>query len=284
MLLFFVTAGFEALAVALQSWNPIIYKIYYVLAAVQVTFMGVGVLYLFGTRDIINGNNSHKALFIFSLIWFFFSLIFLSRSMVFLLILIPSTVFLLSSTLIFFLPTVNPIREWWKRYLTGINFAHLFLGFSLYITLIMTYFAIVTPVNLSILSHGSEVSGLGWQQSDLGTGRALVRLFSPLHTVPGGIALIGGGFYSYYAWQRSIKKQLSHYEWKTGIFNLYIAVGALILGQGAFFSGFGLGTLYISEVISVFFMYFGFLESDRISKDKIVSLFRITHIIKPQMV
>lgn len=42
----------------------------------------------------------------------------------------------------------------------------------------------------------------------------------------------------------------------------------------------GLGTLNISEVISVTFMYFGFLESDTISKDKFFAIFDVSWIWK----
>jgi len=43
---------------------------------------------------------------------------------------------------------------------------------------------------------------------------------------------------------------------------------------------FALGTHYICEVISVTFMYFGFLESDRFAKEKFLSIFAISWIWK----
>ncbi|RMG26205.1 MAG: hypothetical protein D6732_21480 [Methanobacteriota archaeon] len=285
MFLFLVTAGAEAVALALGYWNPIVFKMYYVLAAIQVPFMGGGVLYLFAERNIINGKNSWKALIIFSLIWSLFGFLFAGRDPVF------YTFFLIGATLIVFsvlyaiLPSSNGLKEWWKEKVTGWTVANIFMAVSLLAFALMTYYAIISPVNLELLKHGGEVSGLPWQKdpTDLSEPRAVVRLFSPLQTVPGGIALIGGGFYSYISWQLSIKRQTGRFEWQKGFFNIYIAVGALVLGQGAFFSGFGYGTLYISETISVALMYFGFLESDRITKEQLVQVFNLRRFFRREV-
>ncbi|HKZ43363.1 MAG TPA: hypothetical protein VJ044_20560, partial [Candidatus Hodarchaeales archaeon] len=130
--------------------------------------------------------------------------------------------------------------------------------------------AAASPVNVQLLlsSGGEEVSGLGWQFSDVEP-RAVVRLFSPLFTITGGIALIGGAFYSYLTWQLSIRKQSGRFSLGTGFFNIYLGGGALVLAIGGAGSGFGYGTLYVSEIISVVLMYFGFLESDKISGRKL---------------
>ena len=135
----------------------------------------------------------------------------------------------------------------------------------------MIYQSLISPLNINLLanSSGEEVSGLGW--ADTNNGRADIRLFSPLFTITGGLALIGGAFYSYYAWQRAIKKQTGSYSPKQGLFNIYLGVGALVLSIGGASSGFGISSLYISEVISVTLMYFGFLESDKLSVSKIWS-------------
>lgn len=329
MFLFFLTAGAEAFALIINHWYATVYRIYYVLAAIQVTFMGGGVLYLFGNRNVINERNSAKALFLFSLMWAFFSFIFMNDSFLFDLVLIPSVIMLVLSIIYVVINQIDKIRfrdapkitvcnicrteqnmehlnhneegqlvcekcqgNWlntvnqssaynrtWQKLLNGPRFANLFLIFTLFIFALMNILAWTSPLNYSILQTGKEVSGLPWQLTP-NSPRAAVRLFSPLHTVPGGIALIGGGFYSYFAWQWSIRKTTGSFEWRKGFFNIYIAVGALVLGQGAFFSGFGLGTLYISETISTLLMYFGFLESDSISKEKLVDIFRIRSRIK----
>jgi len=131
----------------------------------------------------------------------------------------------------------------------------------------MNIYAWTSPLNLDLLSKGGEISGLGWEVTN-GDSRAIVRLFSPLLTVPGGIALIGGGFYSYIAWQLNLLRNNVR-DFGKGFFNVFIAGGALILAQGAFFSGFGFSTLYISETVSVTFMYLGFLLSDKVLKMKL---------------
>ncbi len=276
MLLFFLTAGAEALAIAIKSWNPTIFKIYYVLAAIQVPFMGGGVLYLFAERNVINSRNSWKAFLIFSFFWGLFGFLFSTRDPIFNTFFIIAILLSALSIIYAISPSKTAFKQWWQETFDGWMFAHVFMAVSLLAFILMAYYALITPVNLEILKHGGEVSGLPWQSnpSDLSEPRAVVRLFSPLQTVPGGVALIGGGFYSYIAWQRSIKQNTGKYQWKTGIYNIYIALGALVLAQGAFFSGFGLGTLYISETISVTLMYFGFLESDKITKELLLRPFK----------
>ena len=99
-----------------------------------------------------------------------------------------------------------------------------------------------------------------------------MRLFSPFCTISGGIALIGGAFYSYYGWQRAIKKNTGSYDFGKGFFNIYIGVGALLLSIAGTMSGFGIGVLYLGEAVAVIIMYFGFLESDKITIQKLVQI------------
>ncbi len=273
MILFTVTAGAEALSILLGEWNEIIYRIYYVLAALQVSFMGGGVLYLFASRNVINERNAHRAILLFGFTWLFFSAMFATIYEIFWLVAIPSLI-IVGFGIVYWINRRLPETRRLPLSVTGLQFAHFFLLFSLYTFALMSYLAVISPLNQELLKTGGQISGLAWQQnpSDLSEMRAAVRLFSPLHTVPGAIALIGGGFFSYITWQLSIKRNTGHFSWKTGIYNIYIAVGALILGKGALLSGFGLPTLYISEVISVVLMYFGFLESDKISMQKIVDV------------
>lgn len=273
LLLFTITAGAEGFSMLMGEWNELVYRLYYVLAAIQVSFMGGGVLYLFASRNVINERNAHRAILLFGFTWLFFSAMFATIYEIFLLVAVPSAIIVIFG-LVYWINVHLPETRKLPLSVTGMQFAHFFLMFSLYTFLLMSYLAATSPVNHALLKTGGQVSGLAWQQnpSDLSEMRAAVRLFSPLHTVPGAIALIGGGFYSYISWQLSIKRTTGKFSWKTGIYNVYIAVGALILGQGALLSGFGLPTLYISEVISVILMYFGFLESDKISMQKIVDV------------
>src|SRR3972149_3582283 len=254
LLLFVVTAGAEAFSVLLGFWEPTLYRIYYSLAAIQVSLMGAGAIYLFASRNVLHQKNTWVLELLFGFVWAFFSSIFYlsSRAPVFLLILLPAfgLIALGLSTLISKIMFKKPLT-----FINGIRFSHLFLLFSLYIFCFLVYYAVASPVNVQLLlsSGGEEVSGLGWQFSDVEP-RAVVRLFSPLFTITGGIALIGGAFYSYLTWQLSIRKQSGRFSLGTGFFNIYLGGGALVLAIGGAGSGFGYSTLYVSEIISVVLM------------------------------
>jgi hypothetical protein len=267
-----ITAGAEALSHLFESWDPLIYRIYYVLAAFQVSLMGAGALYLFANRNIINEQNTGKTLVLFSIIWVLFSLIFSQRDTIFLFILIPALLLLIFGFLIWY----NSKSKIFNITLNQLTFSHIFLVFSFYTFLLMTFYAFSASLNIEYLSEsgGQEVAGLAWQNNPLDDteARAVVRLFSPLHTITGGLALIGGALYSYLAWQWAIKKNSGSFSIRTGFFNIYIALGALVLSAGGAMSGFRMETLYISEVISVTLMYFGFLESDSISMKKLLDV------------
>lgn len=313
MFLFFITAGAEAVSLLLGNWNTLVYRIYYLFAALQVSVMGVGLLYLFTRRRVIHGRNSAKAVIIFWLIWLLFSAMFVARDPIFNFVLIPTIILLTAAfgyLLVDYLDKKRNVEvsicssckrelsvdetcdtcEWgkvvesyqssaytklWQRLFKNDNFAHLITINILVIFVLMNFFVWNSPLNESFLTTGKEVSGLPWQTdpTNLDEPRAIIRLFSPLHTVPGAIALIGGGIYSYISWQRSIKLNTGSYNRSKGVYNLYIAFGALVLASGATLSGYGLGTLYISEVISVTFMFYGFLESDKLTYKLFKDLF-----------
>jgi hypothetical protein len=80
-----------------------------------------------------------------------------------------------------------------------------------------------------------------------------VRLWSPLFTIPGSLALIGVAAYSY---------------WKTRLaFNAWIAIGALAVAAGGSLARFGVPwALYLSEFIGIALMFWGFLASQDVSK------------------
>ncbi|MHA1214244.1 MAG: hypothetical protein ACTSR2_14230 [Candidatus Hodarchaeales archaeon] len=269
MFLFMITSGAETLSLFLGFWDPLVYRLYYVLAAFQVSIMGAGALYLFASRNIINERNAGKILVMFGIIWTFFSFIFQFRSSIFLWILIPASFLTLFGILYWIQIRLKGSKKPFE--LTGIQFSHIFIIFTLYIFVLMTITAVNASLDLNYLlnSGGREVGGHGWL-SDSSGARAVVRLFSPLMTISGGIALIGGAFYSYLSWQRSVLEETGRFNLKNGIFNLYIGGGALVLAIGGLLSGFGFAILYLSEVIAITLMYFGFLESDRITMQKMV--------------
>ncbi|MCY3410635.1 MAG: hypothetical protein INQ03_03260 [Candidatus Heimdallarchaeota archaeon] len=310
MFLFCITAGAEAVSLIVGNWNTMVYRTYYLLAAIQVSLMGAGLLYLFTRRNVIHGRNAAKAVLIFWGIWLLFSSMYISRDPIFYWVYYPSIILILLSLVYVVIDFIDRKRntsvticssckkemeekckecEWgkliesyqsssfnrfWQKIFQNDNFAHLFVINILFIFVLMNFFVWTSPLEESLLRTGKEVSGIPWQPQGLVDGpRAVIRLFSPLNTVPGAIALIGGGIYSYVSWQRAIKRNTGKYDLQKGVFNLYIAIGAYVLGIGGTLSGYQLGTLYISEVISVAFMYFGFLESDKITYNVLRNLF-----------
>ncbi|HYM39191.1 MAG TPA: hypothetical protein VEY12_03460 [Thermoplasmata archaeon] len=80
-----------------------------------------------------------------------------------------------------------------------------------------------------------------------------VRLWSPVFTIPGSLALIGVAAYSY---------------WKTRLaFNAWIAIGALVVAAGGSLARFGIPwALYLSELIGIALMFWGFLASQEVSR------------------
>lgn len=281
MFLFTITAGFEGLSLLLGYWDPVIYRMYYILAAVQVAIMGAGALYLFASRNIINENNSGKALILFGGVWALFAFIFQFRAPIFLWVFIPTLLITLGGALywlqIRFRDTETALK------ISGLNFSHIFILFTSYIFIIMTITALQAALDVEYLlnSGGQEVAGHGWV-NDLPGLRATIRLFSPLNTIPGSIALIGGAFYSYFNWQWAIRQQTGSFSPKKGAFNIYIGVGALALSIAGTLSGFGFGVLYLGEAVSVALMYFGFLESDRITTRKLVNILTLGWLRHPE--
>ena len=271
MLLFMVTAGAEGLSLLLGNWDPLIYKIYYVLAAFQVSIMGAGALYLFASRNMINKTNSGFMLILFGIVWSFFGFIFQFRASFFLLIFFPALLMVLVGVYIQIQIRRKGVEN--SLSITGKQFSNTFMLFTLYIFILMVYTAIQAPLDIDILTNsgGHEVAGRGWIDISPGV-RATIRNFSPFFTVSGAIALIGGAFYSYFSWQRAIKRNSGSYDLGKGFFNIYIGLGALILSFAGTMSGFGLGVLYLGEAVGVILMYFGFLESDKITIQKLIHI------------
>ncbi|MFX0124617.1 MAG: hypothetical protein ACFFAE_13375 [Candidatus Hodarchaeota archaeon] len=281
MLLFTITAGFEGLSLLLGYWDPLIYRLYYILAAVQVAIMGAGALYLFASRNIINEQNSGKALILFGAVWTLFAFIFQFRAPIFLWILLPALLITLGGALYWLQIRFRDPEKAFK--ISGMIFSHIFILFTSYIFIFMTIAALQAALDVEYLinSGGQEVAGHGWV-NDLPGLRATIRLFSPLNTVPGSIALIGGAFYSYFTWQWAIRKQTGEFNIKKGVFNIYIGVGALALSVAGTLSGFGFGVLYLGEAVSVALMYFGFLESDKITMKSLLNILTLGWLRHPK--
>jgi len=109
----------------------------------------------------------------------------------------------------------------------------------------MSYTAYSAPVYTENFVSGITVAGLAMSSS--------VRIFSPMLTIPGATALIGGALYSYFR--------------TGGRFNLYIAIGALVVAVAGGMARVGITDLfYVGEMVGITLMYFGFIESDYLIK------------------
>lgn len=122
-----------------------------------------------------------------------------------------------------------------------------------YLTL---YFAAVITA-LIILALNAHVDTEKLKERAVG-GSAMpanVRAISPFLTIPGSIALIGGALYSWYVTRRS--------------YNLFIAIGALLVASGGGLSRFGAEwALYLLELLGVSVMFAGFIKSDEVIRQK----------------
>ncbi len=122
------------------------------------------------------------------------------------------------------------------------------IGFALYTAIAFVAFAIAVagaPVNTDALRAPIPVAGAALPDN--------VRLFSPLFTVPGSVALIGIAVYSF---------------WRTRLrFNLWIGVGALIVAAGGSLARYDVPwALYIGELVGIAVMFRGFLASQDLAK------------------
>ncbi len=130
--------------------------------------------------------------------------------------------------------------------------------FTLYTVVLAGAFAwvvVTAPVDASVFSQGIP-GGAGFPES--------VRIWSPLFTVPGSLALILIALYSY---------------WRSRLtFNLWIAAGAIVAAGSGSLSVFKITwVLYLGELIGIALMFWGFLESrepakaPRVSSEKLPS-------------
>jgi len=124
------------------------------------------------------------------------------------------------------------------------------VGFALYTIVVFAGFAVAVAgatVNTAALSSPIPVAGTALPDN--------VRIFSPLFTIPGSVALIGIAAYSY---------------WRTRLmFNLWIGIGALIIAAGGSLARFNLSwALYIGELVGIAIMFWGFLASQDLAKAK----------------
>jgi uncharacterized membrane protein len=84
-----------------------------------------------------------------------------------------------------------------------------------------------------------------------------VRLFSPLHTIPGTLALVGGAIYSVYLFWR--RRQRLAYRISA---NIFIAAGAMVIAAAGGMARSGqTAWLYPAEMVGTVLMFVGFLQA-----------------------
>ena len=196
-------------------------------------------------RQYLRGRKTHQLLWTISLALFSFSVFFEAYSELYgwnVLMYKIYYIFAASLVLIMGAGTLYLLSSWnvLNRYIP-----HLFVTYGIIIIVIMSYTAYSAPVYTEKFIPGITVAGLAMSQD--------VRIFSPLLTIPGSIALIGGALYSYFKTKQR--------------FNVYIALGALIVAVSGGIARTGITDFfYIGEMIGITLMYFGFIESNYLIK------------------
>ncbi len=114
-----------------------------------------------------------------------------------------------------------------------------FAAYTILLTIGFGWAVLTAAVDTTALQHAFP-AGTGFPES--------VRIWSPLFTVPGSLALIGVALYSF---------------WRTRFtFNLWIAAGAIVAAASGSLATFGVAwVLYLGELFGIALMFWGFLES-----------------------
>ena len=273
LFMFFLTTLFQAIATLLNTWNLLMLQVYYVLASFQVLLLGVGELYLLSKHNVINKIVNIVVIYISGFFWMLFGFIYLSytNNIVFLLIAMFGLVVLAYGTLdILFVILKLKYKSIEKFQLTGFQFTNVILVSSVIMFVLFVYFAFTTVSSNYVLNQALETSITSvWGSST----DSVVRGFAPLFTVGSSMYIFLGSIYSYLLWQYGIRKSQGKFNLGTGLFNIYFALGVAIFVAGGSLTQLGAAAiLYISELLGGILMYFGFLESDRLSMDMILDV------------
>ena len=133
----------------------------------------------------------------------------------------------------------------WKR-----RVGNAFLAVFLLLTIAMLVAALTASVDTAALEEsGVTVAGKAMP--------GYVRTFSPLHTIPGTLALVGGALYSIYLfWKR--RGQLA---FRISA-NIFIALGAMVIAAAGGMARSGqTDWLYPAEMVGTVLMFVGFLQA-----------------------
>ncbi|MFX0053560.1 MAG: hypothetical protein ACFFAD_01410 [Candidatus Hermodarchaeota archaeon] len=251
LVMFAVTASFEAISEFL-GWIVPIYRVYLVLSASQVAIMGAGALYLILAKNVFSTKGLLAIDAVLVGIAAFFSWMMTLSSITDYSALMFGAMeyplagigtYVVLAVLAFGLGRNMDSNR--KKMLHG----HIYIIFAITMTLWMGAYAAVAAVDTDAFVAGIAVAGHAMAQH--------VRNFSPLLSVTGGFLLIGAAFFSF------IKTRFT--------FNLWIALGGLAIAiAGSIARGgaeFG-NVLYIGEVIGVFLLTKGFVDSDKVIRER----------------
>lgn len=117
------------------------------------------------------------------------------------------------------------------------RWGHTFLAIMVLVALAMLGKTLAAPVDVARLEAGGEIGGEALPGN--------VRIFSPLLTIPGSLALIGGALWS----------GLRH----RSAAGLWVAVGSLIMASGGTLTRFGFAELLpVANSVGVALLYAGY--------------------------
>lgn len=251
LIMFAVTAGFEAIS-EFAGWNVEIYRIYLVMSASQVAIMGGGALYLilaknvFSTRGLLAIDGVLMAIIIMFSYMMTLSIRTDFSALTFGAMEYPIAGIATYSVLIILaLLLGRNMKDSDRRMLHG----HIYMIFGIILTLWMGAYAATAEIFPENFVAGIAVAGHAMAQH--------VRNFSPLMSVTGGFLLIGVAFFSF------IKTKFR--------FNLWIALGglAIAIAGSVARSGADFGNvLYLGEVVGVFLLTKGFIDSDKVIRQR----------------
>lgn len=277
MFMFFLTTLFQAIGQFNGNWDPTMLKVYYIFAAFQVMLLGLGELYLLCKRNILTKNSIIWVIFVSGFFWMLFGFIYYSKNnnqdLPILLIAIIGIVIMLYGILdvifAFLKKTDYQVSAYQYTNFTAI-FSLVMLAASVYYTFTIKFLS----TNLNVANSESAIS-LAW------TEYSPVRAFSPIFAGVGGMLIFIGCIFSYILWQYSIRKNTGKVSLGTGLFNIYFALGVLIFVIGGTLSHYGIiSILYTTELLGGIIMYFGFLESDKISLEMFIDIITLRFLHK----
>ena len=251
LVMFAVTAAFEATS-EFFGWSVEIYRVYLVLSASQVAIMGAGALYLILKKNVFStkGLLAIDAMIIGTLALFSWMMTLSSITDYSALLfgamdypILGIGIYTILIPLAILVGRNKSNQD--KKMLHG----HIYLVFAIIATIWMGAYAMTAEVYTENFVSGIAVAGHAMAQH--------VRNFSPLMSVTGGILLIGGAFFSF------LKTRFRFNLW-IALGGLAIAIAGSIARSGAEFGNI----LYIGEVVGVFLLYKGFVDSDKMIKSR----------------